>query len=168
MLLFALAVAVQVVLLGALAGSGLAIRTWGTPITLRVAPYDPYSIMRGYYASLQYDINRPPADMWGEQHNYGTDVYAELAPGKESVWELVALHRAWPKEVPPSHVLLRGKEYGERIEYGIEQYFVPETERGVIETALREHPDGVATIRIGPFGIAQVESINVGGREFRY
>lgn len=167
-LLLVAAVGVQVLLLGVVAGSGAAIRAWGTPVTLRVAPYDPYDIMRGYYARLQYDINRPAEEDLAVREYRVRRVYAELAPGAEGVWEVVAMHREWPDDVAPAHVVLRGKDHGGRIEYGIEQYFVPEAERTDLDDMLRQQGHGTATVRVGPFGIAQVESLEVGGRTFRY
>jgi uncharacterized membrane-anchored protein len=36
---------------------------------------------------------------------------------------------------------LCGRYTGWQIEYGIENFYIPETQRGVIEEALRKHPD---------------------------
>ncbi|HYE74982.1 MAG TPA: GDYXXLXY domain-containing protein, partial [Blastocatellia bacterium] len=57
-LLFMLAVAVQVLILISMPLSKAYTRATGRSVILKVAPVDPYTILSGYYVTLNYDISR--------------------------------------------------------------------------------------------------------------
>jgi uncharacterized membrane-anchored protein len=97
-------------------------------VLIKVQPVDPHDVMRGEYVALTYGITnlRAPA---------GT-VYVRLyRDGDGSRTGDVAT-----TEKPDGGVFIRGRSNGEgRIEYGIENFFVPEGEARKYENAMFSH-----------------------------
>ncbi|HEY8995549.1 MAG TPA: GDYXXLXY domain-containing protein [Lacunisphaera sp.] len=137
----ALAVAaLQVLVLGFMAGQREWIMRTGTPLTLRTAPIDPNDPMRGAYVRLNYEISNIPAefcrgetaqwikpsdDIWRSSRLRDRVVYASLRINEHGLTELVAL-----REVPPaSGPFLRGRvvsanQNNIQVRYGIEALFM--------------------------------------------
>jgi len=103
-------------------------------LLLKGRPVDPQDLLRGDYLTLNYDISDVtlPAPASGTASGGGADVWV-LLERKDRYFEVVqvAHEKLSPK---PGQVLARGSEgYSgrraagkTRVEYGIEQYFVPE------------------------------------------
>ncbi len=105
----------------------------GDTILLRVVPVDPRDLFRGDYVILRYEFSRvPPQGIPGlrstvrSTDNQGQTVYVALVPeedGKHWRASRVSL------EKPTAGKFLRGQITGwNRIEFGIESYFVQEGE----------------------------------------
>jgi uncharacterized membrane-anchored protein len=126
----AIAVAVQLVIIGGVLGFKQYTIWTGETVRLAVGPYDPRDPFRGDYVTLSYDISViEPGELIGQNNAYG-DVYVELREGADGVWDTVAIHDEREREFEGT-VLLKGEaDYRGtgtiRIEYGIEEVFIPE------------------------------------------
>src|SRR3972149_8049255 len=110
---FIMAVMVQALILAAVPGRKIYTRQTGTAILLKVAPYDPYSIMSGYYARLNYEISRPPAlPEWHHDRRQPKPVWVILKKGDDGIWHADSIHDSWPKSVPDNCIVIKGKERG--------------------------------------------------------
>jgi uncharacterized membrane-anchored protein len=141
-LIFAAAVAAQVLILIALPLSKAYTRATGRTVILKVAPVDPYNILSGYYVTLGYDISRAESfpDAAGAQTPAdGAEVFAVVEEQAGGSWRPVRLTAVQPSGLPPNQAFIRGRRGRWRIEYGIEQFFIPEEKRGVIEEDLRKN-----------------------------
>lgn len=139
---FILAIALQVVIIFAIIIFKLSVLTGGTEVMLRIAPIDPRDLLRGDYATFQYDIsNLDSYYSRGEQIRNGDNVYVVLRQfGK--YWTAQSVQKTKPTG---SELFIKGKvesggmesqtdqfSYqrfgGSRLHivYGIEQYFIPE------------------------------------------
>jgi uncharacterized membrane-anchored protein len=116
-------VALQVSFLIGWAGYHETVRRTAPTIRLQTRPVDPRDILRGDYMVLNYDISRA-ATSGVEAGN----VVVMLKP--EGAFHVVAEVRSAP---PPAddkqlwvHATARGSGSDMRLDYGIEQFFVPE------------------------------------------
>lgn len=152
-LIFMLAVAAQVLILISMPLSKAYTRATGRSVLLKVVPVDPYSIMRGYHVILGYDINRVenfinPADQGFEnrlseltsQFSAGETVFAIVEDKGDGLWHPVELVKSPPSNLPANQIAIRGKWSGSMINYGIEEFYIPEAKRTLIEQDFREHP----------------------------
>ena len=135
----------------------------GQTVLLRIVPVDPRDMFRGDYVTLSYDFTRLPVggvpglgprpydrhDDWN-----GKTIYVSLVPEKDGKhWraERFSLDR------PAGGKFLRGTIAGwDRVEYGIESYYVQEGKGHDYEDAARRRqlsavvsltPDGRAALR---------------------
>ncbi|MBP1962171.1 GDYXXLXY domain-containing protein [Paenibacillus aceris] len=100
----------------------------GQLIKLQLEPLDPRSLIQGDYVRLRYTISEPPIfDNNNEDLTSKRKIAVVLAPNMATgVYEY---RRVYTKgeELAPGEVRLNGTRMGyERIEYGIETYFIPE------------------------------------------
>lgn len=147
---FALALAVQVLILLAMPAQKMYTRATGRDVVLKVMPVDPYSLLSGYYVTLGYEISNRAAfpiqpnirdiDDPGEHGGRGT-FYAIIELRDDGLWHPVALAGTLPTNLPPNQIALRGRNNYDRIVYGIEEFYIPETKRQAIADDLRQHPD---------------------------
>lgn len=134
--------AMQVLVLGFMAGEREWVLRTGRTIYLRTAPVDPRDPMRGDYVHLDYQISRVPRTLWRgglvtsnqpvDAIRRDTPVYALLRSGEDSTGDLVSLSTDRPAE----GLFLRGRterSWGSqlRVRYGLEAYFV-EQGRGLV------------------------------------
>jgi uncharacterized membrane-anchored protein len=119
----------------------------GRSVLLQVEPVDPYSILSGYYVRLGFNINRaaafPNISGWGENGN----CYAVLERGEDGVWKPLSLERNLPQNLPENRIAIRGRIRYSDINYGIEEFYIPESKRRTIEIDLRDNP-GKARVEI--------------------
>ncbi|MEB3881918.1 GDYXXLXY domain-containing protein [Lyngbya sp. CCY1209] len=121
----------------------------GTTIVLQTAPVDPYDFLRGYYQILGYEISDPntlktlpgsPTVLEGnENYSYidrGQPVYVILQKpegnsesDRPPAWEPVAVRSDRPENLPDNQIAIRGEGNGWGVEYGLETYYMPESER---------------------------------------
>ena len=141
----AIGVGLQVaVLVGMIASRAVPLVT-GDTLLLRVVPVDPRDLFRGDYVILGYDFSRiPPEGIQGlpkrpdygnRRERRGQTVYVSLAAepdGEHWRAEKFSIHR------PSGGKFLRGTITGwNRIEFGIESFYVPEGEGLKYERAIR-------------------------------
>ena len=106
----------------------------GDTILLRTVPVDPRDLFRGDYVILNYEFNNIPPSL-EESKNIERTVYVSLQPEADGKhWR--AAH--YSLEKPSSGKFLRGKTKGwNRIEFGIESFFVQQGEGLKYEQAVR-------------------------------
>lgn len=171
LLLFAAAVALQVAILVGVPARKAFVRWTGKTIYLPVQPVDPYSLMSGYYALLRYDMTNPwkGRDAAIPESRTGSRVYAILEAGPDHLWRPVGY--SWdgpPATLPAGSILLKGHHEGwQHLEFGIEEFFIPEARREELDRALREaDKPAYAEVRVSPAGEAALVHIHAGGRTF--
>lgn len=156
--------------------------TFGKTVVLRTVPIDPYDPFRGYYTSLRYDISQrgilstlegwnqikadlePPPST--EILEPGRPFYVLLqapAEGSSDIpipWQPISVATQRPSDLPNDQIALRGLYRRELIVYGLERYYLPESERIELEEEIRvaqtaeEQPRLMVEVRIGPWGNA--------------
>ena len=138
-----LAVGLQVVVLGAMIVERATPLVTGDTLLLRVVPVDPRDLFRGDYVILSYDFSRVasgkieglPLSRSNTDEWQGQSVYVSLVPEPDG--------RHWRADKfstvrPSSGKYLRGTLTGwNRIECGIESYYVQEGTGRAYERAIR-------------------------------
>jgi uncharacterized membrane-anchored protein len=136
-------------------------------VHLAVGPVDPRDPFRGDYVTLTYDISNIETDeLIGNRYAYG-DIYVELREGDNGLWEAVAIHDDRDREFSNT-VLLKGEaDYRSggslRVEYGIEELFIPEGSGEDIPWERRE--DIAVEIKVDRFGNAVLRHLLVDGEK---
>ncbi|MEO1093569.1 MAG: GDYXXLXY domain-containing protein [Cyanobacteria bacterium J06638_28] len=178
----ALPILLKAVLVAAVPLQAAIATSFGKTVVLRTVPIDPYDPFRGYYTSLRYDISQrgilstlegwnqikadlePPAST--EILEPGRPFYVLLqAPTANSSepptpWQPIAVVAERPSDLPDNQIALRGLYRRELIVYGLERYYLPESERIELEDQIRaaqtaeEQPRLMVEVRIGPWGNA--------------
>ncbi|WP_017755223.1 GDYXXLXY domain-containing protein [Calidifontibacillus oryziterrae] len=121
-------IAVQIVTLGVQIQKSEHLLTNGELIKLELAPIDPRSLLQGDYLVLRYDISSLELD---EDVSWNERIFVGLEEKTGGVYEysgVYATGKAVPDDIKNrADVWITGKFKGyENIEYGIENYFVPE------------------------------------------
>jgi len=169
----AVVLVVQAGILAAMATRHVVARTWGTPVTLRTAPIDPYDFMSGYHLILQYEVEEPPREMVPPDLVEGDRVWLVVRRA-EPAWELAGVTRRRP-EPREDHVALEARwtmrswsQAGGRAEIdGAGRVYVPEARRERAERLARDREErGLVDLRIGPDGTVAVLRLRVGGESF--
>jgi uncharacterized membrane-anchored protein len=138
----------------------------GETVHLAVGPYDPRDPFRGDYVILTYDISRiDPVTLSGDRYAYG-DVYVELREGDDGLWEAVAIHDDRERDFDGT-VLIKGEsDYRSsgllRVEYGIEELFIPEGSGSDIPW---DRDDLAAEVKVDRFGNAVLRHLLVDGEK---
>jgi len=168
----AVVLVVQAGILAAMAARHVVARTWGTPVTLRTAPVDPYDFMSGYYLVLQYEVEEPPRELVPPDLVDGDRVWLVVRRA-EPAWELVEVagRRPEPRE---GHVALAARWTSNswrgtgRAEIdGAGRVYVPETRRERAEELTRTAGKrGLVDLRVGPDGTVAVIRLRVGEESF--
>ncbi len=175
--LFSAAALIQVALIAMMIADRISILRAGTDVTLQTRPVDPRDFLRGDYVRLGYDISSVPAGVLKGQPavQAGTTIFVELAPNADGVYQAVALH-AQPVAVTRPDVLIRGRVVGVTncgaghngcdnvmIDYGIENYFVPQGEGRAIEQA-RNKGQVLVVAAVTPSGRAAIKRLLIDGK----
>lgn len=129
-LLFWTLVAAQALFLLGWAGYHEWVRQNAPTILLKVRPVDPRDLMRGDYMILGYDVSTVPTPPGDQNLGYRADLFVVLE--KRGLYhEAARTSLTEPANLEPGQIWVRGtvdrfddKTVG--INYGIEQYFVPE------------------------------------------
>lgn len=125
----------------------------GREVILRVRPFDPRDLLRGYYARLQFDISRIPKNAFvdapppgtGRRSWAGRDVFVVLRKEPDTpYWTLARAHWRRPLAAGADEVVLKGRvqhALGDavRVEYGIERYYAPKKKAQALERLMRAH-----------------------------
>jgi uncharacterized membrane-anchored protein len=137
--IFLVAVVLQVLILVSVPARKAYTRATGREVILKVAPVDPYSILTGYYVILGYDISRPADFPNAPKFEPNEVIYAIVEQQSDSLWKPVGIDRVLPKNLPANRVAIRGRWNDWRIEYGIEEFYIPEEKRSVIADDLSKN-----------------------------
>lgn len=169
--LFLLAVAIQMLIVAAVPAKQIFTRLTGRLITIKTAPVDPYNILSGYYVKLGYDISTPSHfdPNIKIDSRLSSDRYVLLKEDPNGIWVVDSVSKQKPDSIPQDRVLIKGNSTYNRIEYGIESYYIPEKNRSAIERDLRNNRDTTyAQIRVDNFGNAAIESLRIGQTIYEY
>ena len=144
----------------------------GKEIRLAVIPVDPRDLFRGDYVVLSYAISTVSADGGAEEFAPDDPIYVALRrDGAE--WKPAALHR----RPEGGEIVLKGRVVGlgpddaacptppcrsYRVEYGLEQFFVPEGKGRALEN-LRQDQRLDVDVAVGPSGRAALKRLLVDG-----
>jgi uncharacterized membrane-anchored protein len=169
-LYFVLAVAAQVLILAAVPAQKIYTRATGRSVTLKIRPVDPYNVLSGYYVTLNYEIANPgsfansnDSDIKGER------VYAILERRADGEWRPVSLSESYPVNLPENRIAIRGSYPYSRIEYGIEEFFIPEDKRAEIEQGLWKNRDQARVeVKVDSEGNAALVRLLIGDRVYDY
>lgn len=137
----------------------------GQDILLKTAPVDPRDIFRGDYVNLRYDISTIDLDNIPYDHEFmvGESVYASLSE-KEKYWAIDSVSHRKP-DVSDEDVCMKGvvtSSYDDtlNVRWGIESYFVPESE-GV---PIQEQVESTSVIvSVGPGCSAVLKQLLING-----
>lgn len=157
-ILFALCIALQIILIGTVFGVRYYTRINGAAVVVHASQYDPRDLIRGDYLLLSYDIgmmNKYQIDN-GLDVKPGDVVYVSLEKSSyTNYWQVRRVSHAPPQDFP---VFLKGTvasvDPGNnvRVVYDIERYYIPagtgldyRSETGY-EVALRVDRSGSAII----------------------
>ena len=164
---FVAAVVVQVlILVGVPARKAITLAT-GKSAVLKVQPVDPYSILSGYYVTLGFEISQVGAFANAPEFSDGDSCYAVIERGKDGIWKPVSLERELPANLPENRAVVLGRVNDGRIEYGIEEFFIPETKRAAIADDLRVNPNKARVeIRVDSSGHAALERLRIEDRVY--
>ncbi len=177
---FLLALLLQLLLVALVILLRLSILHGGTEVILRIAPVDPRDWLRGDYVTFQYDISTLDRALFtdGRIAN-GAQLFVLLAP-RGSVWvaERVSVERPLESGAVflAGRVVRGGRESAEdlggrsldvgretavSVQYGIEQYFIPE---GSGTLPWGRNVESLAHVTVDRTGRGIVRSITVNGQ----
>lgn len=138
---FLLAVALQLLILLAMAGRSQYTLVAGVPVLLKPEPIDPFDPFRGDYVRLYFAVNRVPVAP-ASQFRPGELIWVILErPADDKYWRAGAASRERPTG-GAGQVAVRGRvqwmlEDELQVEYGFEQFYVPEGQGWDLE----RHPE---------------------------
>ncbi len=165
---FIAAVLSQVLILAAVPAQKIFTINTGTAILLKTSPYDPYSIMSGYYVNLNYEISNPKLPEW-KTWPRSQQVWVVLTHQQNNLWDAVAIYKTRPDNVPDGCLVIKGKIDYFRIVYGIEAYFIPESVRTKVESDLRTYRDEAKVeVKIDSFGNAALRKLIIRDQIYEY
>ncbi|MEJ8574534.1 GDYXXLXY domain-containing protein [Microbaculum marinum] len=157
----------------------------GTEVTLAVVPVDPRDLFRGDFVQLDYDITTLRPGMIGGDTEFSENdhVWVALDTSLSGPAQPIGIFRHRPPTLPERAVIqgrVRSVYEGSspvddpdacpspcrtlRVDYGIEQYFVPEGEGRNIEN-LRDDSRVNVVVAIGGKGEAAIKKLLIDGVE---
>lgn len=164
---FIAAVTIQVLILAGMPARKAVTLATGKSAVLKVEPVDPYSILSGYYVTLAYQINRVESFPNAPELADGDSCYAVIEMGEDGTWKPVSLDLNLPANLSDNRAALLGRISNRRIEYGIEEFFIPETKRKAIADDLRANPEKARVdIKIDGSGHAALERLRIEDRVY--
>jgi uncharacterized membrane-anchored protein len=92
--------------------------------------------------------------------------------GLDGVWRSISVHKELPVGLNANQAVIRGRLTGwsgSTIEYGIEQYFVPEEMRSEIEQQIRGAGGRIhVDVAVDSQGRSSILRLHVGGKTYEY
>jgi len=182
---FALAVALQVLVLLGMVGRHTYTLQTGAPILLKTAPVDPWDIFRGEYVVLGYEISSLHSNavvMEGGPFKRSQNLWVVLQPG-DPFHTPVRVSANRPTDLAAGQVALKGRvewvniwdgatgrelpagEMQLQMRYGIEQFYVPQGQGRDLETRLEQMSVRALVDR---FGRAALSNVYLDGEEIRW
>ncbi|MFM2314841.1 MAG: hypothetical protein RLZZ04_4117 [Cyanobacteriota bacterium] len=142
---------------------------FGQSAVLQTLPVDPYDLLRGYSQTLSYDISQidslkqfPGGKDLAEGQNFyivlEQNIIKDKLPPDSS--KVIKVTKELPKDLGNNQVALQGKieQYGQ-VNYGLETYYLPESQRDKINqeiSALQSKSEGkrpfVVEIKVDRWG----------------
>ncbi len=166
-LFFILAVAAQFLILAVVPAQKIYTRATGKSVLLKIYPVDPYDVLRGYYVTLRYEIGDAGKFAHSSGFSSGDHVYVTLERGDGGVWHAISLSQSFPANLPENRLAIRGRYSYSSIEYGIEEFFIPEDKRGEIEEALRKNIEQARVeVKVDSKGGAALVRLLIGDRVY--
>lgn len=165
---FTVAVVIQILILVAVPARKVFTKATGKTVVLKVEPVDPYSILSGYYATLGFDISRVDAFPNAiRRFSDGAWVYAIVEKGDDGTWVPVSLEHELPANLPDNRAALLGRINHGAIEYGIEEFYIPEAQRNRIAEDLSRNIDKARVeIKVDRSGHAALERLRIEDRVY--
>jgi uncharacterized membrane-anchored protein len=164
---FIAAVVIQALILVAVPARKAVTLATGKSAVLKVQPVDPYSVLSGYYVTLSFEISRTEAFPNAPGFSNGDRCYAVIEKGEDGIWKPTSLERELPTDLPENRAALLGRVKYARIEYGIEEFFIPETKRGAIADDLRVNQDKARVdVKVDSGGHAALERLRIEDRVY--
>lgn len=172
-LAFVFVVIGQLLVLGGMIAQREYLLNTGTVVRLQCQPIDPRSLLSGDYVRLGYTIStfsdeefaRLNRDSQGfEEHDI---IYVALEKNSASgFWEAAAISHELKEFKSAYPVVLRGEmRWPYNIRYGVEQYFVPQSEGLAIE---REIKNASVEVVISSSGTSAIKRLFIGAQEVRF
>lgn len=180
----------QLILILAVPSQAFYTQITGTTAILQTAPVDPYDFFRGYYQTLSYDISGmdtlkalpgwQDVAQGAEYLPQGTLIYVTLEPPKESAkaqrpsaWKPIQVSAEYPDNLSKNQIALQGKSTGWNIEYGLERYYMPESQREQINNTITEaqrnsQQSFVVEVKVNSQGKAIPVSLWVRDRNYKF
>jgi uncharacterized membrane-anchored protein len=195
---FWIPLAMQAAIILALPLQAVHTQVTGKTLVLQTAPVDPYNLFRGYYVTLGYDISmaetleKLPGGALIKQQQARTNsttnprsffqstapIYIVLeAPAENGTpprpWKPVAVAESYPTDLKPNQVALRGTLYGNRLTYGLENYYIPESDRDQINQQIAElggqtNPPFVVEVKVDGQGQAMPISMWLQNQQYKF
>ena len=168
---FIAAVIIQVLILVAVPARKVFTTATGKTVVLKVQPVDPYTILSGYYVTLSFDISRvdafPNAGGISPGFSEGDWCYAVVEMGDDGTWKPVSLEHELPDNLPDNRVALLGRLDDGVIEYGIEEFYIPEAQRHSIADDLRRNVDKARVeVKVDGGGHAALQRLIIEDRSY--
>ncbi|MFD2370165.1 GDYXXLXY domain-containing protein [Brevibacillus sp. GCM10020057] len=156
---FALAaiIVLQLLLVGYQVQSSESILSQGRSVKLQLAPIDPRSFLQGDYVQLNYEISTLEQEQFSDEN---AKLRVVLRPNENGVYQYSGYYEqndVWnkPYQELSGDVIINGKAIdSDRVEYGIESYFIPEGTGQDIERTAK-----FAIVRVGKKGDALLEKL---------
>ncbi|MDO5581048.1 MAG: GDYXXLXY domain-containing protein [Planctomycetia bacterium] len=154
-------------------------------ITVETAPVDPRSLFRGDYVILNYSFSTTSGSEWIDGKSvkvFDTSeiqdfkrtaqrlprtIYTTLRfDAKKNVWIPEKMGIKHPENLSDQKVVLKGwlKDYGFRVHYGIEHYFVQEGSGRKIEKAIQTRDDTkkvLVDLWVAPSGRTRIADVRI-------
>jgi uncharacterized membrane-anchored protein len=163
---FVAAVVIQALILIAVPARKVVTRATGKTVVFKVEPIDPYSVLSGYYTTFSLDISRVDAFPNAQVFPDGA-IYAVVARGDDGTWKPALLESHLPANLPENRVAILGQLRGGLITYGIEQFYIPEAQRGAIADDLRKNRDKARIeVKVDRSGHAALERLRIEDRVY--
>jgi len=158
---------------------------FGTDAVIQTRPVDPYDLLRGYSQTLRYDISRtgdlkkfPGGDNLAKGETFYVILELNLAEAKlpPSLSKVIKVTKEIPQYMPTNQVALKGKvsKYS-RVSYGLETYYMPESQRNKINQEIRDLQQDsagkrpfVVEIKVDRTGNSVPVSLWVGDKKYRF
>ena len=151
---------IQFGILGVMIANEMRPHITGTTIRVATVPIDPRDLFRGDYVTLSYEFSNVSSIPGYDNFTSGQTVFVTMKQDG-GLWKATGISRTRPKE----GVFLRGVYRRNRIEYGIESYFVQEGTGKPIEDAMRrnnrDRTPVVVELAVASDGKAAVKTVKV-------
>ena len=179
---FWLALLFQSVLVLTIPADAIYTRIFGETVVLQTLPVDPYDFLRGYSQTLRYDIstiaNLKQLPGW-EDISESQEFYVILeAPSQStqppSPWKAIAVQQDLPTQLLDNQVALRAHKANYRlIKYGLEKYYIPESQIKEINTKINQiqgnNPQNfIVEIKVDSRGKATLISFWLGDERYEF
>lgn len=171
----------------------------GKTVIIQTVPVDPYDPLRGYSQTLSYDISRldnlRQLPGWQELSTQQDRVNPNTLPNSQDLkvgtrfyvileapvstesqppkaWNPVRVSSSIPASLPAKQVAIQGKYTGNSIQYGLETYYMPESQRQEINQDIvqrgRQQQSIVVEAKVDAQGNAVPISFWVSDRNYHF